>query len=91
LWQAGLIGSLDDMALGWHFDRLGQDGADLSQCALWHNGGTGGYASYMGFSRRDRIGVVQLANSDHQPDQTVRRLLMKLLEARAAMVPSPSA
>ena len=50
------------------FDRLGLDGADLSQCTLWHNGGTGGYASYMGFSRRDRIGVVLLANSDHQPD-----------------------
>ena len=91
LWHFGGIGSLDDMALGWHFDRLGQDSADLSRCALWHNGGTGGYASYMAFSRSERVGVVLLANSDLQPDRTGRRLLIKLLQKHAAKAPSTSA
>jgi CubicO group peptidase (beta-lactamase class C family) len=80
LWQFEIIGGLDDMALGWHFDRLGHDDAEPDEWALWHNGGTGGYASYLAFSRRHRIGVVLLANSDHEPDPVGRALLMELFE-----------
>jgi len=31
--------------------------------AVWHNGGTGGYHSFIGFDPRRKIGVVVLSNS----------------------------
>ncbi|MDA1055657.1 MAG: serine hydrolase [Planctomycetota bacterium] len=80
----GIIPSLDDMALGWHFDRLDHDDGDAHQWALWHNGGTGGYASYIAFSREHRTGVILLANSDYAPDPTGRKLLLDLLESVAS-------
>jgi CubicO group peptidase (beta-lactamase class C family) len=76
-----VIPSLDDMALGWHFDRLDHDDGDASQWALWHNGGTAGYASYLAFSRNHRTGVILLANSDYAPDPTGRKLLVELLRS----------
>ena len=79
LWQFGIIGSVDDMALGWHVDRLDRGDDHCDDWALWHNGGTAGYASYLAFSRQQRAGVVLLANSDHQPDSLGRNLLMELL------------
>lgn len=78
---SGIIPSLDDMALGWHFDRLDHDEADASEWALWHNGGTGGYASYLAFSRKRHCGVILLANSDCEPDPTGRKLLLDLLKS----------
>ncbi|MGE0377679.1 MAG: serine hydrolase domain-containing protein [Planctomycetaceae bacterium] len=66
LWPMGL----DTMALGWHVDDLFFD-----KPVLWHNGGTGGYASYMAFQRETRQGVVLLANSDKAPDAVGRKLL----------------
>lgn len=81
LLEAG-IGSWIDaryqpMALGWHIDSLA-DGA----LVRWHNGGTGGYRSYFGFSRADQVGVVVLANnSDRDPDGLGKEVIMTLLEA----------
>jgi len=31
---------------------------------IWHNGGTGGYRTYMGFDPKARVGVVVLSNID---------------------------
>lgn len=76
---SGKLPSLDDMALGWHFDRLDHDEADANQWALWHNGGTAGYASYLAFSKKHQCGVILLANSDNEPDATGRKLLLDLL------------
>jgi CubicO group peptidase (beta-lactamase class C family) len=45
------------IGLGWHV--IGPDSA----AAIWHNGGTGGYHSFIGFDPRRRIGVVVLSNS----------------------------
>ncbi len=45
------------IGLGWHV--LGPDTA----AAVWHNGGTGGYHSFIGFDPRRKIGVVVLSNS----------------------------
>ncbi len=44
---------------------------------IWHNGGTGGYRSYMGFDPDARTGVVVLANfsSPTGPDDIGRHLL----------------
>jgi serine-type D-Ala-D-Ala carboxypeptidase/endopeptidase len=46
-----------DIALGWHVFTMG--GKEI----VWHNGGTGGYRSFMGFDPKARIGVVVLSNT----------------------------
>jgi serine-type D-Ala-D-Ala carboxypeptidase/endopeptidase len=46
-----------EIALGWHvFTTNGKE-------IVWHNGGTGGYRSFMGFDPAARIGVVLLSNT----------------------------
>ncbi len=46
-----------DIALGWHvFTANGRD-------VYWHNGGTAGYRSFIGFDPAARVGVVVLSNS----------------------------
>jgi D-alanyl-D-alanine-carboxypeptidase/D-alanyl-D-alanine-endopeptidase len=44
----------DKVGLGWQID--------LAYDLIWHNGGTGGYSSYIGFNRDKNLGVVILAN-----------------------------
>jgi serine-type D-Ala-D-Ala carboxypeptidase/endopeptidase len=58
-----------DIALGWHLSR--QDGREL----VWHNGGTGGYSSFIGFCPQARIGIVVLANSEIGVDDIALHLL----------------
>ena len=45
-------------ALGWHIEEL-----DDGSIALWHNGGTGGYASFLGIRPDAGTGVVMLTTS----------------------------
>jgi serine-type D-Ala-D-Ala carboxypeptidase/endopeptidase len=46
-----------EIALGWHiFTTNGKE-------IVWHNGGTGGYRSFMGFDPKTRVGVVVLSNA----------------------------
>jgi CubicO group peptidase (beta-lactamase class C family) len=45
---------------------------------LWHNGGTGGYASFMGFRSKSGLGVVILCNG---AERAVDDLGLKILEA----------
>lgn len=80
LFQLGFTGSLDDMALGWHFDRRDEFDTPPEDWLLWHNGGTGGYASYMAFSLKHKTGVVLLANSECRPDGTGRELVNELMK-----------
>jgi len=42
------------IGLAWHINPDG---------AVWHNGGTGGYRSFLGFNKKSGRGVVVLANS----------------------------
>lgn len=44
------------IAYGWHIQT--KDGGSI----IWHNGGTGGYRSYMGYDPKARVGVVVLTN-----------------------------
>ena len=44
------------IAYAWHIQT--KDGKSI----IWHNGGTGGYRTYMGFDPKSRVGVVVLAN-----------------------------
>ena len=45
------------IAYAWHIQNA-KDGSSI----LWHNGGTGGYRSYMGYDPKARVGVVALTN-----------------------------
>jgi len=48
-----------EIALAWHIlASAGDDGM-----VVWHNGGTGGYRSFIGFNPKARVGVVVLANA----------------------------
>ena len=57
------------IGLGWHVA-----GADTSM-AWWHNGGTGGYHSFIGFDPRRKIGVVVLSNDASSIDDIGFHLL----------------
>lgn len=52
------VGDAGDLPLGWQRQEDFQSGLEI----YWHNGGTGGYASFIAFSRRQQIGVVVLSN-----------------------------
>ena len=47
-----------EVALGWHI--VTTDDKKI----VWHNGGTGGYRSFIGFDPTSRIGVVALSNTE---------------------------
>ncbi len=46
-----------EIALGWHI--LTRDGHEI----IWHNGGTGGFRTFIGFDSKNRVGVVALSNT----------------------------
>lgn len=46
-----------EIALGWHVRKRGD------KEIVWHNGGTGGYRSFLGFDAKTRAGVVVLSNT----------------------------
>ncbi|MEA2327449.1 MAG: serine-type D-Ala-D-Ala carboxypeptidase/endopeptidase [Thermoanaerobaculia bacterium] len=46
-----------EIALGWHISTL--NGHEI----VWHNGGTGGYRTWIGFDPKSRTGVVVLSNT----------------------------
>lgn len=55
LHQAGEAG---DFPLGWQRQQDFQTGLEI----YWHNGGTGGYVSFIAFNRARQVGVVVLSN-----------------------------
>ncbi|MGH7455782.1 MAG: serine hydrolase, partial [bacterium] len=58
-----------EIGLGWHI--LKKDGSEI----IWHNGGTGGYHSFIGFDKSKGLGVVVLSNSTNDIDDIGRHLL----------------
>jgi D-alanyl-D-alanine-carboxypeptidase/D-alanyl-D-alanine-endopeptidase len=64
----------EDLAvgLGWHVTA--RNGAEF----VWHNGGTGGYASFVGFSPQTGVGIVVLSNSEVGVDDLALRLASRL-------------
>ena len=60
-----------DIALGWHV--YAAHGKDI----VWHNGGTAGYRTYIGYDPKARSGVVVLSNAGTAagPDDIGRHLL----------------
>jgi serine-type D-Ala-D-Ala carboxypeptidase/endopeptidase len=57
------------IGLGWHM--LSNHGTEI----VWHNGGTGGYHSFIGFDKRKGLGVVVLSNSANDIDDIGLHLL----------------
>lgn len=49
---------------GWHILKLGSDRI------IWHNGGTGGFQTFLGFNKEKRTGVIILANTSHRTDNS---------------------
>jgi CubicO group peptidase (beta-lactamase class C family) len=58
----GDAGATMRIGLAWHV--MGPDTAAI----YWHNGGTGGYHSFIGFDPRQKVGVVVLSNSTQSID-----------------------
>jgi CubicO group peptidase (beta-lactamase class C family) len=50
------------IGMNWIIRRL--DGQDV----IWHNGGTGGYRTWMGFDKQKGLAAVVLTNSAHGAD-----------------------
>lgn len=63
------IGPNAEVALGWHVTVMGE------QRIVWHNGGTGGFRSYIGFDAAKKMGVVVLTNGTHGADDIGVHLL----------------
>lgn len=65
-----------EIALGWHiFKRYDRE-------IIWHNGGTGGYHSFVGFDAKSRTGAVVLSNSANDIDD----IGLHVIEPRAELV-----
>lgn len=56
--QLQKVGDAGELPLGWQREVTLQGGLEV----FWHNGGTGGYVSFIGFHRAQQIGVVVLSN-----------------------------
>lgn len=69
------------IALGWHV--LDVEGTEL----IWHNGGTGGYRSFVGFNPKTRVGVVVLSNTSNEAG--VDDIGRHLLDARQPLMAAP--
>lgn len=52
---------------------------------VWHNGGTGGYGSFIGFDPRRNVGVVLLANQTGVPQD----IALHLLDPTLPLAPKP--
>lgn len=58
-----------EIGLGWHI--LKKHGSEI----IWHNGGTSGYRTFLGFAKAQKRGVVVLSNSTNDIDDIGRHLL----------------
>lgn len=69
------------IGLGWHI-RMRED-----REIIWHNGGTGGYRSFIGFLRDEPTGVVVLTNTSTSADDIGFHLLDPSIPLREIRVP----
>ena len=65
-----------DMTVGLGWLKKPCEGGEI----LWHDGGTGGYMSFIGFRKETRTGVVVLTNSQSFPDDIGFHLLAPEME-----------
>ncbi len=65
------------IGLGWIVMKLPK----IDQEVIWHNGGTGGYRSFIGFVKSTKTAVVVLNNSDASVD-AIGMEVLRLLNAK---------
>ena len=61
-----------DLSIGLNWHILKKFDSEM----IWHNGGTGGYHSFIGLDKKNRKGVVVLSNSANDIDDIGRHLLV---------------
>jgi serine-type D-Ala-D-Ala carboxypeptidase/endopeptidase len=66
----------DWVGLGWH---IGLEARGGPAAVVWHNGGTGGFHSFLAFDPQREIGVVVLANSMQPTIETLGVALLRML------------
>jgi CubicO group peptidase (beta-lactamase class C family) len=65
-----------ETAIGWNWLRTRNQ--PLKQDVIWHNGGTGGFCSFVGFTEDCQVGVVVLSNTAESVDRLGITLLNEL-------------
>src|ERR1041384_8021734 len=55
----------------------------LKQTIIWHNGATGGFHSYLGFTEDGQTGVLILSNTSEDVDPLARKLLVEVAGSSA--------
>jgi len=65
-----------DVGRGWHIVYFGEEGNKDQM--VWHNGGTGGFRSFMGFVKSSKTGIVVLSNSNLSVDPLGIRIMKTL-------------
>lgn len=65
-------GAGSDVGLGWNISQINKNNV------IWHNGGTGGFRSFLGFIKDKNVGVVVLSNSTSDVDDIGVLTLEKL-------------
>ena len=70
------------IGLGWHTLKLSD--ANI----VWHNGGTGGFRSFVGFNPATKVGVVVLSNTGNEGVDDIGR---HILDARFELISQPKA
>jgi len=74
-------GDNNEVGLNWHILSIGDDRI------VWHNGGTGGYRTFIGFDPAREVGVVVLTNSNEGADDIGFHLLNDAIPLAAAPKP----
>ncbi|MGO8817000.1 MAG: serine hydrolase [Terriglobia bacterium] len=70
-----------EIGLGWLITKPADDEI------VWHNGGTGGYRSFVGFNPKTRVGIVVLSNTSTASGGD--DIGMHLLDSHAPLMPAP--
>ena len=70
-----------DKAMGMNWVRSFE--SDISQNIIWHNGGTNGFKSYLGFTEDHQFGVFALSNTDVDVDVLAVGILKALVQEYA--------
>lgn len=71
-------GDAVQIGLAWFHKTLPASGEPI----IWHNGETGGFSSFLGFSANGRVGVCVLSNSARSVDHIGETLLESLVATR---------
>ena len=75
------IPGFSEIGLGWLISK------PSDRELVWHNGGTGGYRSFIGYDRKNRVGIVVLSNTFTAAG--IDDIGMHLLDSNAPLLPAP--